>query len=119
LEQKFKAIVVWLILDGKTEKALHLLAEKYGVDAPKLEVGLPKRHKRRSLGCYNGKNKTISVLDSEVFKNPFVILHEFYHHLRTNLDSKHKGTEKYANEFAEEFIQAYKFVAARDMRNNQ
>jgi hypothetical protein len=119
LEQRFKAIIVWLILNGKTEKALHLLAEKYGVDAPKLEVGLPKRHKKNSSGCYNGKRKTISVLNSEVFKNPFVILHEFYHHLRTNLEMEHRGTEKYANKFAEDFLQAYRSVAAAEKRENQ
>jgi hypothetical protein len=119
LEQRFKSIIVWLILDGKTEKALHLLSDKYGVDVPKLEVGLPKRHKKNSLGCYDGKRKTISVLNSDVFKNPFVILHEFYHHLRTNLEAEHKGTEKYANEFAADFIQAYNSVVAEYTRNNQ
>jgi hypothetical protein len=119
LEQRFKATIVWLILNGKTEKALHLLAEKYSVKAPNLEVGLPKRHKKRSLGCYNGKNKTISVLDSEVLKNPFVILHEFYHHLRTNVEAKHRGTEKYADEFAEGFVQAYRSAIAEGTRNNR
>jgi hypothetical protein len=118
LEQRFKTIIVWLILNGKTEKALHLLAERYGVNVPKIEVGLPKGQKKKALGCYNGKHKTISVLNSEVLKNPFIILHEFYHHLRTNLDAKHKGTEKYANEFAKQFIQAYRSAAAEDPGNN-
>jgi hypothetical protein len=36
-----------------------------------------------------------------------VVLHEFYHHLRTSIDKKHRGTEKFAGEFAEEFIKAY------------
>jgi hypothetical protein len=45
-----------------------------------------------------------------VFREPFVVLHEFYHHLRTALDRKHRGTEKYADEFAREFIEAYKSI---------
>ena len=108
MEQKFKALIVWLILNGKTERALELLAEHYGVEVPKLKVGLPKGRKKRTLGCYSAKNKTISVLNSDTLKEPFIILHEFYHHLRTALDAKHKGTEKYADEFSKEFIEAYK-----------
>ena len=118
LEQKAKAFVVWLILNGKTEKALELLAEHYSVEVPKLKVGLPKGRKKKTLGCYNAKNKTISVLNSDALKEPFIITHEFYHHLRTTVDKKHKGTEKHANEFAKEFIQAYKSTATRVSGNN-
>jgi len=107
LEQNFKALIVYLILNGETEKALEMLAKHYSVDVPKIKVGLPKRHKKKTLGCYNAKNKMISVLNSDALKEPFVILHEFYHHLRTSLDRKHKGTERYADEFSKEFIQAY------------
>lgn len=108
LEDRFKALIVWLILNGKTEKALELLAKYYKVDVPKLSVGLPKGRKRKALGCYSTKSKTIFVLNSETLKQPFVIIHEFYHHLRTNVNTKHKGTEKYADKFAEEYIKAYK-----------
>jgi len=110
LEQNFKALIVYLILNGETEKALEMLAKHYSVDVPKIKVGLPKRHKKKSLGCYSTKNKTISVLNSDMLKEPFIILHEFYHHLRTALDAKHKGTERYADEFSKEFIQAYKLT---------
>ncbi|MCD6432053.1 hypothetical protein DRO45_01145 [Candidatus Bathyarchaeota archaeon] len=110
LEDRFKALVVWLILNGKTEKALELLARHYGVDKPKLRVGLPKGKRRKAFGCYTAKDKVISVLNGETLKQPFVILHEFYHHLRTNVDMKHKGTEKYADKFAEDYIQAYKRI---------
>ena len=113
MEQKFKASIVWLILNGKTEKALELLAEHYSVDVPKLKVGLPKGRKKKTLGCYNAKNETIFVLNSDALKEPFIITHEFYHHLRTAVDKKHKGTEKYANEFAREFIDAYKSTIAK------
>jgi Zn-dependent peptidase ImmA (M78 family) len=108
LEQKFRALNVWLILNGKAEKSLELLAKHYGINAPKLKVGLPKGRKKKTIGCYNAKNKTIFVVNSDTLKEPFIILHEFYHHLRTTLDTKHKGTEKHANKFAKEFIQAYK-----------
>lgn len=111
MEQKLKALIVYLILNGETERALEMLAKHYSVDVPKTKVGLPKRHKKKSLGCYNAKNKTIFVLDSDTLKDPFIILHEFYHHLRTALDRKHKGTERYADEFSKEFIQAYKWMA--------
>jgi hypothetical protein len=118
LEQKFKAWIVWLILNGKTEKALELLAGHYSVEVPKLKVGLPKGRKKKVLGCYVAKSETIFVLNSDTLKEPFIILHEFYHHLRTVLDRKHKGTERYANEFSKEFIQAYKLMAAKVLGNN-
>jgi hypothetical protein len=103
-----KPEIVQLILDQKTGEALNTLAKHYRVSAPKLKVGLPKGHKRNILGCYTPKNKTISLLSSDVIGNPFVILHEFYHHLRTSVDKKHKGTEKNADQFALEFIKDYK-----------
>ena len=108
-EQEFKAFVVWLIANGKTEEALERLAQYYRVGTPKLRVGLPKKHKTKTLGCYDAGTKTISVLHSDTLKEPFVILHEFYHHTRTGIDSKHRGTEKYANAFAESFIRAYEY----------
>ena len=108
MEQRFKATIVWLILNGKVEKALEILAKKHGVRVPIIEVGLPNRRKMKALGCYNVNKRTISVLNSDTLKDPFVILHEFYHHLRTSVDKKHKGTEKNADKFAKEFIEAYK-----------
>ncbi len=110
-EQRFKAKVVWLIANGQTEKALEQLAEHYKVEVPKLKVGLPKKHRKKALGCYSSQNNTISVLNSDILKEPFTILHEFYHRIRTDLDLRHRGTEKYADEFAMEFIQAYKAMA--------
>ena len=106
-EPEFRASVVLLILNGKAEAALGLLAEQYNVDLPRIRVGLPSRHRKNAIGCYEAKNQTISVLNSDTLKEPFVVLHEFYHHLPTSIDMKHRGTEKYAGEFAEEFIKAY------------
>jgi len=118
LEQKFQALIVYFILNGEAERALEMLAEHYGVEVPKLRVGLPKGRKKKALGCYSVKSKTISVLNSDALKEPFIILHEFYHHLRTALDKKHRGTEKYADEFSKGFIQAYKTVASGVSGNN-
>lgn len=105
----FKALIVHLILNGKQEEALTLLAEHYKVTIPKIKVGLPKGHKIKAYGCYTAKTQTISVLNSDVLGNPFVILHEFYHHLRSAaVDRVHRGTETNANKFALEFIAEYK-----------
>jgi len=38
----FKAQIVQLILNGKTEDALDQLAEEYQVSVPSLRIGLPK-----------------------------------------------------------------------------
>ena len=118
MERRFKASIVWLILNGKAEKALEILAKKHGVRVPNVEVGLPKRGKAKALGCYNGKKRTIFVLNSDISRDPFVILHEFYHHLRTAGDARHRGTEKYANAFANEFIEAYSSIAILETGND-
>jgi hypothetical protein len=109
--EPFKPAVVWLILNGKTEEALTLLSKKYNVKTPNLKVGLPKGHKIIAYGCYTSKTETISVLNSDMLINPFVILHEFYHHIRSKaVDKMHRGTEKNADKFALEFIEAYKLA---------
>ncbi len=108
----FKPTIVWLILNSKTEEALTLLSEHYNIKTPKLKVGLPKGHKALAYGCYTSKTETITVLNSEMLNNPFVILHEFYHHLRSRgVDKIHRGTEKNADKFALDFIETYKLAA--------
>ena len=107
LDPSFKPTVVWLILNQKTEEALSLLAKAYNVTTPRLKMGLPKGHTHNIYGCYTPKDATISLLNSEMLGNPFVIIHEFYHHLRTSVDKQHKGTEKNADKFANDFITAY------------
>ena len=112
-QDNFKPLVVWLILNGKTEQALELLSKNYKVNVPDLKVGLPKGHKIKAFGCYTNKNETISVQNSDILVNPFVIIHEFYHHLRSKgADKIHRGTEKNADRFAIDFIEAYKKLAS-------
>lgn len=118
MEARFKVFIVWLILNGRAEEALELLAKHYHVNAPKIRVGLPKGRRKNIFGCYTAKNKTISVFNSDMLKEPFIILHEFYHHLRTSVDKKHRGTEKNAGEFAKGFIEAYRLVATDASGNN-
>ena len=116
-QDNFKPLVVWLILSGKTEEAIELLAKNYKVNVPKLKVGLPKGHKITAFGCYSAKNQTITVQNSDIIVNPFVIIHEFYHHLRSKgVDKMHKGTEKNADKFAMDFIEAYKALAKASIR---
>ncbi len=111
-QDNFKPQVVWLIINGKTEEALELLSKNYKVSVPELKVGLPKGHKKTAFGCYTSKNQTISVLNSDILTNPFVIVHEFYHHLRSKgVDKIHRGTERNADKFANDFIEAYKKAA--------
>ena len=112
MQANFKPAVVWLILNKQTEEALALLAKHYKVDTPNLKIGLPKGHKNNVYGTYSSKNQTISLLNSDMIGNPFVVLHEFYHHLRTkSVDKQHKGTERNADKFAIEFLREYEAAA--------
>ena len=113
-QDNFKPLVVWLILNGKTEEALELLAKTYRVSVPALKVGLPKKHKIKAYGCYTAKNQTISVQNSDVLVNPFVVIHEFYHHLRSKgVDRMHRGTEGNADKFALDFLVQYQLSAKK------
>lgn len=107
----FKAKVVKLILAKDAEKALELLSQHYRVAKPKLKVGMPKRYSKK-LACYVAKKRTIHVSGREILHNPHVILHEFYHHLRNFTDAQ-KGIEKYAEEFAENYLQAYEIITTK------
>jgi len=97
--------VVQRILEGKPEQALRLLSNYYGVVAPDLRVGTVKRH-RRVLGCYLPNEERIYLSKSEYLSNPFIILHEFYHHLRTS-SGKKRQAEKRADQFANTFIEDF------------
>jgi hypothetical protein len=109
-ETLFRAKIVYLILSQDTEEALELLSQHYEVAVPKLKVGMPKRHSKNPA-CYVAKSRTIHVVQREILWNPFVILHEFYHHLRRETDA-HGGIEKYADKFAKNYIEAYKKTVA-------
>ncbi len=114
MEPNFKPTVVQLILNKQTEDAIELLAKTYGVRTPKLKIGLPKGHRKNVYGCYTNKNETISLLNSDMLGNPFVVLHEFYHHLRSrSVDKMHRGTESNADKFAVEFLKEYEMARSK------
>lgn len=106
----FRTKVVNLILSRDTEEAFQLLSRRYNVVNPNLKVGMPKRHSKK-LACYIAKKQTIYVSRREILWNPNVILHEFYHHLRDSTDGR-GGVEKYAQRFAENYLQSYRLSVA-------
>jgi hypothetical protein len=105
-ENLFKAKIVQMILMKESVDAIEALSRHYSIDIPQVKVGMPKGCSKK-VGCYVSKTKTIYVVDQQYLYSPFVILHEFYHHLRTHV-GEHRGTEKYANRFAEDFVEAFK-----------
>lgn len=105
-EELFRAKIVHLILSKKTEEALECLSQYYHLATPKLKVGMPKGH-GKNAGCYIASKKAIHISNRNNLYNPYLILHEFYHHLRTH-NLKHRGTEKYADKFAKDYVEAYK-----------
>lgn len=110
-ERLFKTKIVHLILSKRPEDALEALSRYYCVATPELRVGMPKGH-RKKVGCYMVKKGIIYVSSVDELHNPHVILHEFYHHLRT-YNTKHRGTEKHAKRFAKDYIETYKITSAQ------
>ena len=104
-EEKFRLKIVQLIFIKKDpERAVEELSTHYRVEKPTVRIGLPKGE-AKALGCYVRKNKTIYLADTESFYDPYVVIHEFYHHLRS-ASGKHRGTEKHAREFALSFLRS-------------
>jgi len=88
------------------------LAEWYGVSEPGLRVGTVKRF-RKALGCYVGREKRIYLSTSEFLTDPFVILHEFYHHLRASGIRRNRQVEKRADLFALNYVRDFKRFSAQ------
>lgn len=103
-----RALAVKYILNGEAEKAVKLLSKFYGISEPKIKIGLPKRYKN-ALGCYDPKKKIIYLKSSKQYRDPFVILHEFYHHLRS-ITGKHRGTERNADRYALDSLKYYAWL---------
>jgi hypothetical protein len=109
-EEDFKVLVVALILDSKTEDALGVLSKKYHVVRPKLGVGVVEGKTKGVAAVYSMKRKEILAAKREYLYDPFVMIHEFYHHLRST-SGRHRGTEKQADKFSVDFISAYQRAA--------
>jgi predicted metallopeptidase len=105
-EEMFKVYIVHLILSKETENAVELVCKKNHVSAPSLRIGgVPKGHKK-ALGVYSVASNFIAFRDQDQFFNPFVVLHELYHCIRSR-SGAHRGTEKNADRFALSFIETY------------
>jgi hypothetical protein len=104
-DRVFRARIVQLIsIEKNPEAAIRELSTHYNVVEPKLKMGLPKAEKK-ALGCYVTRDKTIYLSTMEYLYDPYVVIHEFYHHLR-NVQGKHRGTERHARDFAVEFLRS-------------
>jgi hypothetical protein len=106
LDDLTKAKIVFMILNKKTEEALQHLSKFYNTTPPEIVVGTIKGKRKTVYAVYVQKEGKIYTINSDVFYNPFVILHEFYHHIRTK-GGIHRGSEKNANKYARSFIDAY------------
>ena len=109
-EEQMKASVVALILDSKPEEAIGVLCRWYRVQEPRLGVGVFEGRTKGVAAVYSVRRREILAARREYLYDPFVIVHEFYHHLRSS-GGRHRGTEKQADKFALDFIAAYRRVA--------
>ena len=112
-----KAKIVYLILNKKTEEALQNLSNFYNVIPPEITVGTIKGKRRTVYAVYVQRESRIYCINSDIFYNPFIVLHEFYHHIRTK-GGVHRGSEKYANMYAKSFIDSYNNIV-KNIQNNE
>jgi hypothetical protein len=104
-EPEFQEKIVRLIaIERKPEEALDALCAHYRVERPALRIGLP-RGEKKALGCYVHKELTIYISSEEYLFDPYLLIHEFYHHLR-HVGGKHRGTERHARDFALSFLRS-------------
>jgi hypothetical protein len=101
-----KAKIVYMILNRKTEEALQKLSRFYNITPPEIVVGTIKGKRRTVYAVYVQRERRIYATNSDIFYNPFIVLHEFYHHVRTK-GGVHRGSEKHANTYAKSFIDSY------------
>lgn len=106
LDEKWMARIVQKILDKDTEQSLTELSDLYRIRPPEIVVGTIKGKRKTVYAVYVQNENRIYAMNSDIFYNPFVVLHEFYHHLRSR-SGKHRGSEKNANKYARTFIVAY------------
>ena len=114
LDDITKAKIVHMILNRNTEDALQKLSKFYNVTPPEIVVGTIKGKRKTVYAVYVQKERRIYVINSDVFYNPFIVLHEFYHHIRTRA-GVHRGSERHANMYAKSFIDSYKKIVEKMM----
>jgi len=106
LDDITKARIVFMILNKRTEEALETLSMFYNTTPPQVVVGTIKGKRKTVYAVYVQKEGKIYATNSDIFYNPFIMLHEFYHHIRTKA-GVHRGAERNANMYAKSFIEAY------------
>ena len=114
LDDITKAKIVHMILNRNTEDALQKLSKFYNVTPPEIVVGTIKGKRKTVYAVYVQKERRIYVINSDIFYNPFIVLHEFYHHIRTRA-GVHRGSERHANMYAKSFIDSYKKIVEKMM----
>ena len=87
-----------------------MLSRSYKVSTPKLRIGVVEGKTKGVAAVYSQNRKEILAARREFMYDPFVMIHEFYHHLRS-VSGHHRGTEKQADKFALDFINAYRRLA--------
>ncbi len=117
LDDLTKAKIVHMVLNKKTEEALQYLSKFYDIAPPEIVVGTVKGKRKTVYAVYVQKESKIYAINSDIFYNPFVILHEFYHHIRTK-GGVHRGSEKNANRYAKSFIDAYNRIIKQMMESH-
>ena len=105
-ESSFKVAIVNIILSKDTERAVELLSKRFKVRTPALGIG-PTKGKKKALAVYSVPANAILFKDQESFFDPFVVLHEMYHCIRST-SGNHRGTEKNADRFALEYLAEYR-----------
>ena len=88
-----------------------MLSSWYRVSVPRLGVGVVEGKTKRVAAVYSQRRREILAARRDFLYDPFVMIHEFYHHLRST-SGQHRGTERQADEFALGFIQTYRQVSA-------
>ena len=65
-DDRFKAIIVNMILDSQPEAALEALSRRYRVDTPRLGVGVFKRHSKgvRAVYVWPPSTRLIAAISS-------------------------------------------------------
>lgn len=117
LDDLTKARIVSMILNKRTEEALEYLSKLYNIAMPEIVVGTVKGKRKTVYAVYVQKESKIYAINSDIFYNPFVVLHEFYHHIRTKAGS-HRGSEKNADMYAKSFIDSYNKVIKQITESN-
>ena len=115
LDEENMARIVRKILNKDTEQALLELSNLYNIRPPEIVVGTIKGKRKTLYAVYVQNENRIYAMNSDIFYNPFVVLHEFYHHLRSR-GGVHRGSERNANMYAKKFIDAYSKVLLKQVR---